>query len=46
MSVFKQFRIEEDLLHRLKGSSKKLGVSASDWIRMAIIEKLKREEKK
>lgn len=46
MNVFKQIRIDEELLKRIKESSSKLGLSVSAWLRLAAVEKLKREEKK
>lgn len=45
MNVFKQFRIEPDLLDKVKQLSKRLGLSVSAWIRLAIIEKIRRGEK-
>lgn len=46
MTVFKQIRIDEDLLGRIKAASKKLGLSVSAWLRLAAVEKLQMEEKK
>jgi antitoxin component of RelBE/YafQ-DinJ toxin-antitoxin module len=46
MNVFKQIRIDEDLLKQIKDSASKLGLSVSAWLRLSAIEKIKRDDKK
>lgn len=42
MNVFKQFRIDKELLQKVKSAARLSGLTVSAWIRVAILEKLGR----